>query len=144
MYKRILVPVDLQDRGVAVRVLEEAAYIAKGSNAELHLLTVVPTYSMSIVGSFFPEGYEAKALTAARAALTDFMAEQTAAEGAKGHVAHGTIYDEIMKVADKLGCDLIVMASHRPELKDYLLGPNAARVVRHANQSVFVVRATDS
>ena len=45
-----------------------------------------------------------------------------------------------MKAADKLKCDLIVMASHRPELKDYLLGPNAARVVRHARQSVFVVR----
>ena len=36
--------------------------------------------------------------------------------------------------------DLIIMASHRPELQDYLLGPNAARVVRHANCSVLVVR----
>ena len=36
--------------------------------------------------------------------------------------------------------DLIVMASHRPELKDYLIGPNAARVVRHADCSVQVVR----
>jgi nucleotide-binding universal stress UspA family protein len=35
---------------------------------------------------------------------------------------------------------MIVMASHRPELKDYLLGPNAARVVRHAECSVLVVR----
>jgi len=33
-----------------------------------------------------------------------------------------------------------VLASHRPDLKDYLLGPNAARVVRHADRSVFVVR----
>ncbi len=32
------------------------------------------------------------------------------------------------------------IGSHRPELKDYLLGPNAARVVRHANCSVLVVR----
>jgi len=39
----------------------------------------------------------------------------------------GTIYDEIIKAADKIGCDLIVMASHRPELKDYLFEPNAAR-----------------
>jgi nucleotide-binding universal stress UspA family protein len=35
---------------------------------------------------------------------------------------------------------VIVLASHRPELKDYLLGPNAARVVRHAKCSVLVVR----
>lgn len=143
MYKRILVPIDLQDSAIADRVLEEAAYIAAASGAELHLLTVVPTYSMSIVGSFFPEGYENKALVAAQGALKEFMANHEAAKGARGHVAHGTIYDEIMKAADNLDCDMIVMASHRPELKDYLLGPNAARVVRHARQSVFVVRASD-
>ncbi|PTW59043.1 nucleotide-binding universal stress UspA family protein [Breoghania corrubedonensis] len=144
MYKRILVPIDLQDTVVAAQVLGDAAYIARASGAVLHLLTVVPTYSMSIVGSFFPDGYEAKALDAARTALAEFMGAQDTPDGAKGHVAHGTIYDEIMKAADKLDCDLIVMASHRPELKDYLLGPNAARVVRHANQSVFVVRATNA
>ena len=43
-------------------------------------------------------------------------------------------------MADETNADLIVMASHRPELKDFLLGPNAARVVRHANCSVLVVR----
>jgi nucleotide-binding universal stress UspA family protein len=48
------------------------------------------------------------------------------------HVLHGKIYDEILRAADKLGVDVIVMGSHRPELKDYLLGPNAARVMRHA------------
>jgi hypothetical protein len=32
------------------------------------------------------------------------------------------------------------MTAHSPDLKDYLLGPNAARVVRHANQSVMVIR----
>jgi nucleotide-binding universal stress UspA family protein len=59
---------------------------------------------------------------------------------AEAHVAHGSIYDEILRLADKLGCDAIVMAAHRPELRDYLLGPNASRVVRHAKQSVLVVR----
>ncbi len=48
--------------------------------------------------------------------------------------------EEILKAAAESDCDLIVVASHRPALKDYLLGPNAARVVRHANCSVLVVR----
>ena len=52
----------------------------------------------------------------------------------------GTIYSEILKVAEDCSADLIIMASHRPELKDYMLGPNASRVVRHANCSVLVVR----
>ena len=50
------------------------------------------------------------------------------------------MYEVILAVAKGIDADLIVMASHRPELKDYLLGPNAARVVRHADQSVLVVR----
>ncbi|MEP3300223.1 MAG: universal stress protein, partial [Pseudoruegeria sp.] len=36
--------------------------------------------------------------------------------------------------------DLIVIGAHRPDFKDYLLGPNAARVVRHSECSVYVVR----
>jgi nucleotide-binding universal stress UspA family protein len=56
------------------------------------------------------------------------------------HVVHGRVYDQIIMAADRLEVDAIVMGSHRPELTDYLLGPNAARVVRHAKQSVFVVR----
>jgi len=42
--------------------------------------------------------------------------------------------------ARTLGVDLIIMASRRPELEDYLIGSNAARVVRHAHLSVLVVR----
>ena len=55
-------------------------------------------------------------------------------------VGHGSIYQEILSCAKKIGADLIVMASHRPELEDYLIGPNASRVTRHANCSVMVVR----
>lgn len=142
MFKKLLVPVDLGTPDSAAMVLSLAGELAAAHGAELHVLTVVPTYSMSIVGSFFPEGHEGKVLEAARAKLAELIEEVCPRPTTvKGHVAHGTIYDEIMKVADKLGVDLIVLASHRPELKDYLLGPNAARVVRHARQSVFVVRA---
>ncbi len=56
------------------------------------------------------------------------------------HITEGTVYDQIIKVADRLNVDVIIVGSHRPGLKDYLIGPNAARVARHADQSVFVVR----
>jgi nucleotide-binding universal stress UspA family protein len=39
-----------------------------------------------------------------------------------------------------VNADLIVMASHKPTVTDYLLGANAAHVVRHAGCSVMVVR----
>jgi len=47
---------------------------------------------------------------------------------------------EILRVAEEAGADLIVVGSHRPAMKDYLLGTNASRVVRHARCSVLVAR----
>jgi nucleotide-binding universal stress UspA family protein len=143
MFERILVPVDLGEPEIAARSLAVAEELAVKHDARLDVLTVVPTYSMSIVGAAFPKDFEETTLEAARSALKTMLDARPASQVTiKGHVAHGTIYDEIMKAADALGADLIVMASHRPALKDYLLGPNAARVVRHARQSVFVLRDT--
>lgn len=141
MFNRILVPIDLDDRVSADRIIAAAAEFAEKHGGELHVLTVVPSYNMAIVGSFFPKDHEHQALEAAQAALKSYLSGKGTLHNLHGHVAHGTIYDEIMKTADKLSCDTIVMAAHRPELKDYLLGPNAARVVRHAKQSVFVIRS---
>jgi len=45
-----------------------------------------------------------------------------------------------LAVAEEAVADLIVVGSHRPAMKDYLLGTNAARVVRHARCSVLVAR----
>lgn len=140
MYSKILVPVDLAEPQIARRILKTALAMPLEDGGEVHVLTVVPTYGMAIVGSYFAKDFESKAMEATQTALTDFIAENAAADHVRGHVAHGTIYDEIMHVADHLDCDLIVMAAHRPELKDYLLGPNAARVVRHSKRSVMVVR----
>ncbi|WP_150524915.1 universal stress protein [Roseibium sediminis] len=142
MYKSILLPIDLGEESSWTKALPTAEKLAVTFGAELHVVCVVPDFGKSIVGSFFPKDYEGGALEKASEMLKSFLDEHNPDGLAiKGHIAHGTIYEEINKTADKLGCDLIVLSSHRPELKDYLLGPNAARVVRHANQSVMVVRS---
>src|SRR5271167_3236762 len=51
-----------------------------------------------------------------------------------------SIYAEILAVAESAAADLVVVGSHRPAMKDYLLGTNASRVVRHARCSVLVAR----
>ena len=141
MFKSILVPLDLNAREASLRALPIAVELARNHGAELHVMTVVPEFGMPIVADKFPKGYEKHALLAAQEELQK-IADKEIPEGfsRKIHIAHGSIYKEIISQAEKLGCDLIVMASHRPELSDYLLGPNAARVVRHARQSVMVVR----
>ena len=56
-------------------------------------------------------------------------------------VTHGaSIYAKILGVAEEAEADLIVVGPHRPAMKDYLLGTNAARVLRHARCSVLVAR----
>jgi len=94
-----------------------------------------------MVASFFPKDFSSNALAEAKENLATFVADNIpdGVEVAR-HVLHGNIYKEILAVADAIKADMIVMASHRAEMQDYLLGPNAARVVRHAKQSVTVIR----
>jgi nucleotide-binding universal stress UspA family protein len=55
-------------------------------------------------------------------------------------VGHGSVYQEILRIAEKEHSDLILMAAHRPGIRDHLIGPKAARVVSDARCSVLVVR----
>lgn len=140
MGRKVLLPIDLGDPAAQGKPLAEALTLL-GEGGVLHVVAVLPDFGMAPVGAFFRKGYEAEALAAFGRALADW----TAAHVPEGvdvhpHVLHGTIYDEILRAADKLAVDVIVIGAHRPALSDYLLGPNAARVVRHARCSVYVVR----
>ncbi len=141
MYKTVLLAVDLNHDSSWAKALPMALGHCRAFGAALHVMTVVPDMGMAIVGSFFPSDFEAKAIARATEELHALTAEHVPA-GTKAHhiVASGTIYREILSAADQVGADLIIMSARRPELEDYLLGPNAARVVRHARCSVLVVR----
>jgi nucleotide-binding universal stress UspA family protein len=141
MFREILLPVDLANPDHQSVAIDKAVTLAKTFGARLHVLAVVPDFGMAMVAGFFPEDYEKQALAAADKQLHELTRRQVPPEVEVQHiVGHGTIYREIIQYADSTGCDLIVMASHRPHLQDYLLGPNASKVVRHARQSVLVIR----
>jgi nucleotide-binding universal stress UspA family protein len=141
MYANILCPVDLSDEHSWEKALPTALELAKTFGATLHVMTVVPSFGLPIVGQFFPEGFEARMRAEAGKHLEEFCTARLPADlAATRIVAEGKIYQEILRAAGSIKADLIVMGSHRPELSDYLLGPNAARVVRHAPCSVMVVR----
>ncbi|MFT5180658.1 MAG: nucleotide-binding universal stress UspA family protein [Alphaproteobacteria bacterium] len=141
MYKNILFPIDLNQDSSWTKALPTALDYCKAFGSTLHVLNVVPDFGMSIVGSYFPEGFEEKALEGARTQLHEFVRDQVPEGVAVQHiVGHGSVYNEILRVAHEIKADLILLAAHRPELKDFLLGPNAARVVRHFEGSVLVVR----
>lgn len=140
-YKKILIPVDLDEESSWVDALPKAIALASAFGASLTVMTVVPDFGAGVVGSFFPDGFAEKAAREAEIQLAALCERAVpAALRTERVVAHGTIYEEVLETARTAGIDLIVMASHRPKLADYLLGPNAARVVRHATCSVLVVR----
>jgi nucleotide-binding universal stress UspA family protein len=141
MYRNVLVPIDLSDAHSWRKALPTAVALCQTFQARLHAIAVVPEFGMPMVGQFFPEGYEDKLRQQAARQLKALVAEQVPDEvPTRRIIAEGKIYREILKAAQTIKADLIVMGSHHPELKDYLLGPNAARVVRHADCSVMVVR----
>jgi len=141
MYKDILLPVDLGEEASWSKALPMAVELCKAFGTRLHVMTVVPDFGMTMVAQYFPEHYEEQALESAGEKLHAFVNEHVPEGVEVQHiVGHGVIYEEILRVAEEIDADLILMGSHRPELKDYLLGPNAARVVRHSGRSVLVVR----
>ena len=46
----------------------------------------------------------------------------------------------LIKAAEEIGADLIVMASHIPNLMDYVWPSNGGTIAGHSKASVFVVR----
>ncbi len=140
MAKTILLAVDLNAPDQATAPLAEALKLLDGGT--LHVASVFPNLRMAQISSYFEEDFEKNALHNIGETLAAWVNEHVpAGTDVHPHVLHGTIYDEILRAAEKLDVDLIVMGSHRPELRDYLLGPNASRVVRHATNSVYVVRS---
>ncbi|MGR3803767.1 universal stress protein [Marinibacterium profundimaris] len=141
MFSRVLLAIDLNETEGARRAAKAALSLIAQSGGELHVVNVIPDSGMAIVGASIGQSLEDRILTEAKAALLDFANDQLPDLPAERmHVVQGTIYDRIIRTADEIEADTIVVGAHRPEFKDYLVGPNAARVVRHANQSVLVIR----
>lgn len=141
MFNSLLLAVDINDLEGAVRSTQAAVLMAQREQAMLHILNVVPDHGMAIVSASLPQGHSAEIQRAAQEALAGWAAENVPEEVATElHVVSGTVYDQIIETADGVGAECIFVGAHGPSLKDYLIGPNAARVARHASQSVFVLR----
>ena len=151
MYQRILAPVDIQHRSSWATALPGAVHEAKAAPAiKLYVMTVVPDLFAGVDWRYTirgetggSEAYNQKDLIRqAKARLQEIVAEVVPGDvPVEVIVKHGTPYNVILDTAAELDVDLIVLAAHRPSLKDYLIGPTTARVVRHAECSVLVVRA---
>ncbi len=141
MNKHILCAIDLTHHDDARALLTEAGRVAALDQAALSVVTVLPDYGSSFVGSFFKEGTLKDAAEAARQALHGLVDDVLPDAGVVQCIVEiGSAYEEILDAAKKCEADLIIVGAHKPDLTDRIIGPNAARIVRHADISVLVLR----
>jgi universal stress protein F len=135
MYKKILISIDYADEESWRRALPVALEEAKYHGAELSVVTVIPEIIRLPV---LPDNYGDQALEHVKGTITKIVADHGTDIAVESR--EGSIYREILKQAEAIGADLIVMASSKGDFPNYMMGPNVARVVRNANCSVLIVR----
>lgn len=143
MSKSILCAIDVSEPNAEMSTLNKAAQLAEMEGATLDVVTVVPDFGMSVVSEFFDGHHHEKMINQTKEKLRACIIESLGKEAdskIRHIVAVGNVYEQILKTAKSADSDTIVIGAHKPDFKDYLLGPNAARVVRHSMRSVFVVR----
>ena len=145
-----LVAIDLADEESLESIVGTAVQMATGvADVRIYLMTVVPGV---------PAGLDVRyAIRGEMQGSVDYPLQEWKEEATKrlGEIAvehipeamragvvvrNGTVYREIVEAAKDLDIRQIVMGAHRPSLADFLLGPNSARVARHAGCTVTVVR----
>ena len=143
MFNRVLLTVDLNRPASWKKALPEAVEFARESKTTLHIMSVVPDMGTPLVEGFFPENFEKQAVAAASKALNELVVKEVPDDiDVKQHLAFGKIHRQVLKTIDEIKCDLVIMASHKPDrVREFLVGSNADRIVRRSPVSVLVIRA---
>jgi len=137
MFSNIMIPVDLRHTDQMDKALSAAVDIAKLYGAKAHIVGVGQTLPTEVAHT--PAEYSKK--------LIAFAAERSVALGVAftpyAEISHDLAVDldnALMRAADAIGADLIVMASHVPGFAEHLFASNAGYLASHASMSVLIVR----
>ena len=160
--KRILVPIDFSD--ATPRVIDLAQQLAKGLDAEIHLVHVKELSAAAAPGTL---GYglagmpELAPMSGVPIPVFDTMSQpipededqksklaqwqrEIAQDGIKVslHEPTGTVAEEILNQADVLDADLIVMGTHgHGAMYNLLVGSATKGVLKHSKRPVLLVPA---
>ena len=139
-YRSILVPIDIAEPDTARPAIERAVDLAHASNGTIRLIYVRSILPVTYM-EFVPPSFDAEQQREADQKLAQIAAGiSLPTERVSAIVTMGSVYDDVLREAEKFDADLIIVGSHRPSMATYLIGSNAVRIVRHAKCSVLVVR----
>ena len=147
MFTRIMLATD--GSKLSQKAVKSAIDMASKFNAELVAVKVIPRYVQTYFeGSFTVADIDVKSIEAQWAAgaqqVLDKIATSAAAKGVivkTSVIKSDDISDGLVKAANKMKADLIVMASHgRKGIKRLLLGSETQQVLTHSHIPVLVLR----
>lgn len=137
MFKSIMMPVDLGHLDTQKRALQCAADLAAKHGAGVCYVGAT-TGTPNALGHT-PAEFEK--------VLATFASEQGTKHGLsashKVMISHDPttdIDDTLLKAVKQTGADLVVMATHKPGIGDYIWPSNGGKLAAHADASVFLVR----
>ena len=142
IFPTILVPIDTSfETDYWVKApLQQAVEMAQRPGGLIHVMSVIPR---DLLDGYYPNLHRLEIASQVKNRLDAIVASHCPADvNVVTSVAEGGICPEILRVAREVTADAIVMASHGPVFKDYVLGSNSTHIALHAHCSVFVVRDT--
>jgi universal stress protein F len=136
MYQKIIVAIDLAQVEKGEAIIKRAEKLV-ASDGEIILVNVVedlPNYLALDVSVDILQRSQDDATEQMDILL------KAAPRANRKVIRNGPPAREILDLAEEVGADLIIIASHRPDVTNYFIGATADRVVRHANCSVLIER----
>lgn len=136
LYKSILLPIDVAHPEAAPAMFEKARALLEpgGTLTAVYVVPDIPAYVLAEMN----EGFLPATMRKSENTLQTLVGE--AGMEASVRILAGQAPRAILTAGEEAKADLVIVSSHRPGLSDYLLGSTAARIVRHAQCSVLVIR----
>lgn len=135
MFQKIIVPVDLAHTHALTKAIKIAIDLAQEQKAELCFVGV--TGSAPSVLARSPEEYAQKLDAFAQSQAQDLPISSHAVISNDPSIDTDRALEELIK---ELQADLVVMATHLPDISDYFWSGHGAHIATHSNASVFLVR----
>lgn len=132
-----MVPVDLAHVAALEKALATAADLARHYGARVTYVGVTAATPGAVAHN--PEEFAAK-LAAFGEGEAAKRGHQTATKAVTSHDPAAELEDALVKAAGEIGADLVVMATHLPNIGDYIWPSNGGRMAQHSERSVFLVR----
>ena len=141
MFNKILVPIDIDYPKTSKAVYDNAAQLASLSDAEIRIVSVMPGFSMPIVASFVTDEIKNEARNHFKKSLETFIEENCKDVEVSHMVLVGKHHEEILKMADNWGANLLVVYhNHRRKINEAFSQNCAQKIVKNADCSVLRLR----